>query len=301
MNNNLIRDVIKKSNCKIIKYKIINKAIIYEDCNGNKFVAKKSRENNIIDTYNYLNSRGFNYLPKIIYKDENGYIYEYENDLDIPEEEKMSDIIKIISLLHNKTSYYTDNVLDDVKILYEDIKTKIDNINNYYNDLITIIEGKYFPSPSEYMLLRNCSSIFSCMNFCNNSLNKWYEIMKDKTKKRVVLLHNNLDVNHFIKSKDNLLIGWDYAKRGNPIYDFIKLYKNNYNKFNFDELYKQYNNNFPLLEEEKILLFILLFIPNKITFDNNELLNTKKISELCNYLYVTDNLFMKNNTEYSEE
>ena len=109
MNNCLIREVIKKSNCKIKKCKILNNAIIYEDCNGNKFVAKQNKENNVIDTYNYLNSRGFNYLPKIIYKDDNGYIYRYEENLDIPGDEKISDIVKMISLLHNKTAYYIDN------------------------------------------------------------------------------------------------------------------------------------------------------------------------------------------------
>ena len=301
MNNNLIREVIKKSNCKIKKCKIINNAVIYEDCKGNKFVAKENKGNNVIETYNYLNSRGFNYIPKIIYIDDIGYIYRYENDLDIPEDEKISDIIKIISLLHNKTAYYIDNSINDIKSFYEQIKIKIEDMKNYYDDLITMIEEKNFPSPSEYMLLRNCSSIFSCINFCARSLDEWYDIVKDKNKKRIVMLHNNLDINHFIRNNDNVLISWNYAKRDMPIYDFINLYKKNFNKFNFSELYNEYVKNFPLLDEEKKMLFIILFIHDKIVFTQDELLNTKKICNLCNYLYTTDKLFMENNTEYSEK
>lgn len=299
--NGLIRNVIKKSNYKIKKFKIINNSVIFEDYNNNKFVAKKNKNNSIINIYNYLNSRGFNYLPNIIYSNDFGYIYQYCNDLDIPAEEKISDIIKTISLLHNKTVYYQDISIDEVKKIYEDIKFKIEDTYNYYSDLITLIEQKNFNSPSEYMLLRNCSSIFSCLNFCNKNIDDWYESMKEKKKIRLALIHNNLDINHLLRNSDNVLISWDYAKRNMPIYDFIDLYKKNYNKFNFSELYKDYNKRFPLLKDEKTLLFVLLFIPERFNFTNNELLNTKNVSNLCNYLYVTDNLFMENKTEYSKE
>ena len=55
--NGLIRNVIKKSNYKIKKFKIINNSVIFEDYNNNKFVAKKNKNNSIINIYNYLNSR----------------------------------------------------------------------------------------------------------------------------------------------------------------------------------------------------------------------------------------------------
>lgn len=301
MNKVLINNVIKKHCNSVKKYIFSNDAIIYEDSNNNKFVAKRNKDANIINIYNYLNSRGFDYIPKLVYYNHYGYIYEYLEDINSPDEEKISDIIKLISLLHNKTVYYKEVSVDEIKEIYENLSFKIKNIYDYYENIISMIESKIYMSPSEYMLVRNCSSIFFCINFCSKTLDAWFEKVKNKTKKRQVLLHNNLSLNHIIKNKENRLISWNYSLRDLPIYDFIKLYKNNYNKYDFSELFKEYNNMFPLLEEEKMLLFVILFLPKKLEFTNNELLNTKNVCELCNYLYNTDNLFMENEAKNSEK
>ena len=50
-----------------------------------------------------------------------------------------------------------------------------------------------------------------------------------------------------------------------------------------------------------MLLFILLFIPDKIKFNTKEILSTIDVGKLCNYLYITDNLFMENEAKYSKE
>ena len=45
---------------------------------------------------------------------------------------------------------------------------KINYIYNYYMDVINIIESKIYMSPSEYLIARNISKIFSCIYFCKN-------------------------------------------------------------------------------------------------------------------------------------
>lgn len=293
MNNKLIKDLIKRNCSNVKKYELYNNAIVYIDNNLNKFVAKNNN-NDILSLYNYLNSRGFNYLPELSFCNNFGYIYRFKEDIITPNEQKISDLVKLDALLHNKTVYYKDITIDEIKEMYEKLKDKINSTYNYYDDLVTMIEGNIYMSPSYYLLIRNCSSIFSCLNFCLNELDKWYDKVSSSSKKRVVLLHNNLDVKHLIKSKDNILISWDKAARDLPIYDFIKLYKNNYDKYDFNILYKEYIKKFPLLEEEKLLMFIILFIPWKINFRDNELINTINVGKLCNYLYITDKLFMEN-------
>lgn len=301
MNSKKIRNVIKKQCPLVKKYEFRKNAVIYTDLDGRKFVAKENSQNNIINTYNYLNSRGFGYLPRLIYYDNDGYVYEYVNDTITPKEQKVSDIIKMDSLLHNKTVYYKDVSLDEVKEIYENLSMKITNVFAYYDDLITMIESKNYASPSEYLLIRNCSTIFSCLNFCKKELDRWYEITSNKNKKREVLLHNNLDPDHLVRGSDNILISWDYATRDLPIYDFVKLYKNNFSKYDFSELYKDYIKGFPLLEEEKILMFIILFIPRKIRFNSSELKNTIEVGRLFNYLFTTDKLFMENEAKNSKK
>ena len=301
MSSELIRGVIKQKHPNVKKYEICKNAVIFTDKDGKKYVAKKNGTANIINTYNYLNSRGFGYLPRLSYYSDEGYIYEYEEDGITPREQKISDIIKVDALLHNKTVYYKNISIDEIKQIYERLSSKIEDVFNYYDDLITSIDSKIFPSPSEYMLSRNCSSIFSCLNFCKKELESWYELMNEKTKIREVFLHNNLDFEHLIRNNDNILISWNNAKRDMPIYDFIKLYKNNYSKYDFNHLYKEYINIFPLLPEEKKLLFIILFIPWKISFPKNELASTIEVGKLCNYLFITDKLFMENEAKYTKE
>lgn len=301
MKSNIFKELINKHCKNVRKYELFNNSIIFTDCENKKFVVKKNNGNNIIKMYDYLNSRGFNYLPKLSYYDSLGYIYEYEEDVKSPNEQRISDLVKMDALLHNKTVYYKDISLDEVKEIYEELDSKIKNTYNYYNDLMTSIESNIFMSPSMYLFARNCSVIFSCLNFCKQSLNKWYELTSNKNKKREVLLHNNLDINHLIRGNENVLISWDKAIFDVPIYDFINLYKKNYDKYDFTELYKEYQKNFPLLEDEKILMFINLFLPEKITISNNELICTMEVNKLFNYLYTTDKLFMENEAEYTKE
>lgn len=300
MNKELLKLKIKEICPKAKKYEFYKNAIVYKDDSGKKHVIKEC-DFNVLETYNYLNSRGFGYLPRLEYIDDDVYVYEYVKNTKTPDEQKMSDLVRMDALLHNKTVYYKDISVDEVKEIYENLSVKINDLYNYYDDVITMIESRIYMSPSEYMLARNCSMVFNCLNFSRSKLDEWYEIMKNKNKKRLVLLHNNLEPSHLVRSDENVLISWDKVSRDLPIYDFIKLYKNNYSDYDFNELYKEYIKHFPLNKEERMLLFIILFIPPKINFTKKELITTMEVSKLCNYLITTDKLFMENEAKNAKE
>ena len=90
-----------RKNIKNITYN--KNSIIFDS--DNKYVAKNINDN-LINNYEYLIARGFNYIPDIIYHNDNGYIYRYIDNLNVPIENKAHDLIKLMSLLHNKTVYY---------------------------------------------------------------------------------------------------------------------------------------------------------------------------------------------------
>lgn len=295
MNNNLLHFInYKYPNSNNYTF---NRNSVFFDNNNTKYVVKQNK-NDFKNTYEYLISRGFGYLPKLEYIDDNYYVYKYINNLNLPDEQKISDVIKLIILLHSKTVYYKDISKDEIKEMYENLSNKIQNTYMYYEDIITMIEDNIYMSPSEYMLARNISSFFNALDFCKNLLDRWYDIMKSKSKKREVLLHNNLDLSHVINDKhSNILISFDKSKRGIPIYDFISLYNKYYDKYDFASLYREYTLKFPLFEEEKLLMYIILFIPKKISFDKNEMTSLINVSKLCNYLYITNNLFMEEQTK----
>lgn len=280
-----ISKVLKKNNLRTSSYIKNGKATLL-DTNIGKVVARPKLNN---DIYSYLNSRSFNYYPKIIVDDDRYEFTEYIEEIEMPEEQKMADLIKLAALLHNKTTYYEEASEDVYKKIYEDINNNIEYLYSYYNDLITIIELKVYMSPSEYLLARGISKVFSSLNFCHNEIDKWFNMVKDKKKIRYVLLHNNLSLDHFIRNNDSYLINWDKSKIDIPIFDLYKLYKKSEIDYDFESLLKEYEKCYPLLEEERKLLFILISLPDKLEFNKSEYDMCNEVDKMLDLLYKAEN------------
>ena len=292
-----INELLKKYNLKPHRY-INNGKVTIVDTEMGRFAIKKNLKNKKIFTY--LKSRSFNYYPKNINDEEEEYeITEYLEDIDYPNEQKMLDLINLVTLLHNKTTHYKEVDFDDYKQIYEDVKNNIEYLTSYYNDLITLIDTHIFMSPSEYMLARNISRIFNALNFCNYEIDNWYDLVKEKTKQRVVVLHNNLDLSHFIKNENSYLLSWDKAKIGIPIFDLYILYKHHGLDYNFEDILKHYEQSYPLQKDERKLLFVLIALPPKLDFSKNVYQMTSEITKMMDLLYKTEKLISPYYTEQS--
>lgn len=280
-----IAEILKKNHLKTRSYKKMGKAIIVNTNEGKKVVKPKGNN----DIYEYLESRNFNYFPNVIL-DDKYEILNYEEEIEMPDDQKILDMVRLIALLHNKTTYYKEVLDDDYKKIYEDINNNIEYLNSYYTDIITIIESKEYMSPSEYLLARGISKVFNSLNYSKYEIDKWYEIVKTKRKQRYVVLHNNLELSHFIKNKNTYLISWEKSKIDIPIFDLYKLYKNHSLDYDFSSLLREYEKDYPLLEEERKLLFILISLPDKIEFNSTEYELCVKVGKMLDYLYKTDDL-----------
>lgn len=282
-----IKDVLKKYEIKPLRYQKLGKATIVDTSSGSVVIKPKEKNNKMIQKY--LESRSFNYHPKIINQDDDNYeIMEYIEEYDIPNEQKMLDMIDLISLLHNKTTHYKEITEDYYKELYEDLSNNIFYLVNYYNDLLSIIETKVYMSPAEYVFARNSTRFFSSLNFCKQELENWYELVKEKKKTRFVVIHNNLDLSHFLRNKNSYLISWEKAKIDSPVFEIYKLYRKNGIKYDFTEILKRYESSYPLLESERKLLFILCAMPIKLELSGNIYEDTKKISYEVDLLFKTE-------------
>lgn len=286
MNN--IKDIISKYELESNRYTIKKNATIIDTDDGHFVFKKKNHDDKLYDLFKYLESRSFPYFPNLINNDERYDIYEYIEDVNLPREQRALDMMYVISILHYKTTYYKDIDEDEIKAMYEDVLNKIDYIYNYYNDLIAVIECKIYMSPSEYLIARNISKIFQTIVFCRREIDSWYDIVKSKHKKRVVTLHNNLDIDHLIENQNLYLLSWEKSKQDIPIYDLLDFYKRYALEFDFTELFKTYESKYKLLSEEKKLLFVLMSIPDVITLDNSEIENCRKARRLLDYIFKTE-------------
>ena len=275
-----IGEVLRNNDIKPKKY-FKKGNVFFVDTVDNRYVLKEgSRDKNI---YDYLRSRNFNYFPNLISRDQDYEITEYQEDIDMPKEQKTLDMIKLVALLHLKTTYYKDVDNDEYKKIYEDLLNNLDYLNSYYFDLINIIESKVYMSPSEYLLARNISKIFYTLNYLSEKVKNWFRLVENKKTERLAVLHNNLSLSHFIRNEGSYLISWDKAKIDMPIFDLYKFYLKN-DDCNFKDVLNVYENDYPLFEEERMLLIILIQMPPLLNLGVNEYKNTIEVKKMLNTL-----------------
>ena len=288
---------ILKSIYKPYRYTIKGKSTILETTCGDFIIKPKNKDIN--ELYTYLTNRGFMNYPKIIdsSRDEVN-VFEYVEDIKLPKEQKCDDLIEIIASLHNKTSYFKEVSEDKFKSIYEDIKSNISYLSNYYNTLYEIGFNEVYASPSNYIFMRNYFKINAALEYANSELDNWYSLVTNETKIRVCLIHNNLELNHLLNNK---LISWDNYMIDTPVIDIVKLYKKEWKNINFSEILERYMYKFPLLEYEKKLLFILISMPPEIKKSDNEFEKCKVVSEVMDYVFKTEELIRPYNAEHEEE
>lgn len=286
--NKELRDFFQKNH--IITQKITIKNNIRIIDTGNKTFVIKKKESDLDTLYQYLKSRSFDYYPKLIDQTRNYEIYEYIEDTCLEKEERAMDIIKLLTLLHSKTTYYKEIDDDTYKTLYEDISDRLNYLFHYYQDIVEIIEQEEYMSPSHYLFIRNVSKLFQVFGYCQNKIETWYQIISEKKRVRITQIHNNLRLEHYLLGNKPYLISWNKSKKDMPIYDLVLFYQRYYKEFDFCNLLRNYENHYPMLPEEKLLFSCLISIPIKIDFQEEELPLCQKIRNFYDYIFTTDKL-----------
>lgn len=271
------------------------------NCKDEDIVLKPKSEM-ILKTHNYLKSRGFNNYVEV--KDINRdkyFIYPYKYQDSIPYEQKGNDMAKLVALMHAKTSYFKDvddNVFDNI---YNDIDNNINYLKDYYSKMYDDIFMKDYYNPFENLFMDIYSKINNALLFSKNELDSWYQLTDIKKSKRVSLLHNDLKLEHFLKSDEDYLISFDKAKFDTPVLDLVKFYKNEYINLDFKNVFKTYLYHFDLTEDEYKLFFILISIPDQIKITDSNIDNVRKISDLYLYLIKTEELIRPYYSEDQKE
>ena len=260
---------------------------------NNEYVIKKKTPN-INNIYNYLLSRSFNYMPKILKEDEENIYYEYIDDIEEPLEQKIIDLINLISLLHNKTTFYREIDLDYYKFRYENIIKRINEVSMFYNNLMEKIDSEVYMSPYHYLIARNISLINNILKHSKIYIDNWYKSIENSRKERVVLIHGNLSIDHYLKRDKSYLISFDKAEIGSPVTDLVNLYKTHSLNYDFISLLKIYLSKYPLSNSEMLLFLSIISIPDIVIDEHSEYKKVLKARRIIDYIYKTNHLL----TEY---
>lgn len=253
---------------------------------NNEYVVKH-KNTSLFETFNYLLSRSFDYFPEVISEREEEMVYKYIEDISEPSEQKIIDLMNLLSLLHSKTTIYKEIDIDNYKLIYENISNQIIECYNYYSNLIDEIDMIVYMSPVDYIVARNISLIFSSLEYARDGIERWYQLIKDKRQVRVVTIHNNASLDHYVKNDKSYLVSWDRATVDMPIYDLINVYKKHYLEFDFVTIFKVYFSKYPFLEEEMLLFLSILAIPDKIRYYDSQYQMVVEVRRLLDYIYKT--------------
>ena len=280
--NKDIHDIIKSNGIHPLYYQKIKSVYLIKDKN-NSYIIKLNTNN--YDIYKYLISKDFNYFPKNYNTINDNYdISLYIPSLKISDAEKVNDYLKILSILHYKTSYKREIDLGEIKDKYEDLIGNIKYLKSYYYELNNEIDKEVFLSPSSYLLVCNISFIYSILNIIEEKLNKIYNEIKNQKSIRISLLHNNISLDHIIINEKEYLVSWDKAYFNNPIYELEDFYRKFYSYITLNDFFKIYESINKLSYIEKELLLVILSIPKKLIYTNNTYQDTLIINEEIDYL-----------------
>lgn len=275
--------VLNKLNINPKKIKIKNKVRFIED-DHNKFVIKENKKKKE-DIYKYLESRSFNNFPRVYTNDEDNYdVLEYINEVNILEEQKLTDMIYLLTILHTKTTFYKEVDLDEIKKIYEDQVNYLNYLSSYYNDINMLIENEIYMSPNNYLLIRNISNIYQILNIGYEYINKWYDEVKSRKTLRYSLNHNNLKTSHLLEDNNNIyFINWKYSDFGFNVNDLYNLYLNNFENIELDTILNLYDSKYKLENYEYYFLIASLCNIKKLEL-NNSLIGIKDTYLLLEYI-----------------
>lgn len=260
-----------------------------------KYVVKKTNKSNQ-KIYDYLSSRGFYNFPQFILEKDGLEVTEYKKELDMDQNQKIEDMIYLLTILHNKTTFYKELDLDEIKRLYEETIDQLNYLISYYQSIQSIIEEEVYMSPANYYFIINSDKFYRVFNKGLYFIEKWLEQVQNKKSIRFVLNHNHLSKDHLVESDGLYFVSWDRASFGFPISDLEMLWKNNYEYLDLETLLSGYNSKYKLCEEEYFYYLARLCIIKRIDFNQDEHKKIKEIIELVKYIEKLDYYFLKQNS-----
>lgn len=298
---NDLKEIITKYGFIVNKYKKTGNIHIL-DTNKGVFCLKKKKRKDINNVISYLKAKQFNNILEFLSDESDDYeVTRYIQEVTLPDEDKAMEAIYLISMLHNKTTFYKSISLDEVKCFYEKQTDNITSLKSYFDNLCYIFDENAFMSPSQYLFVRNITVLYNALDYSKHYIDKWYNVMKNKTTKRVVMNHNNLDLTHIISSEHTYFINWNNASYDTPIMDLYMFFRTNFLHIDICALFEVYISKYQLFKEEYFLLFSMLLIPLNFEFIDCEIENTKMVYDNYKYLSQVLSFVSKNNLENNKE
>lgn len=208
-------------------------------------------------------------------------IYKWVDDDYIESKDlKIKYYLNKIGKLHHKTSYTLNVTVSFFNEITQKIEETIQECFLKYEKIIENIERLDYKSPFQWYFLENFKEIIASLDKSRTHLEKFKELVKNKSSIRQSVNHMNFSYDHIFILKDKI-IGNDRMCSNSPIYDLIDLFnKIEFGMIDLSGLINEYLSVNTLNDYEIEWLLAELFILKPINISLKENENIKNLMEI---------------------
>ncbi len=249
-------------------------------------------------TFSLFKNIDYPFFQESINKDEDSYglyLY-YEDECDDFKKNKM---IQALACLHYKTMFTFQYSQQQLLEFYHSINNEIQDVLDYYDDLMDYIQSFSFPRIDYYCLIINISLIFHSIYQASYYLEKWYQHYNNSVLRKAFLIQDT-SFHNFCCSQKSYFYNISQCREDLMIYDFVSFYRSNFDCCDMRELFSEYQKILPYSEDELDLFFCLISIPAKVLFDSSIYDNTVLLNHELNYIRKTEQFISEKNKENEE-
>lgn len=217
----------------------------------------------------------------VMHNDKYFYVSKWiEDDLIESKDLKLKYYLSKLSKLHKETSYtlnVTSSYFNEISMKIEE---DIENVNQYYEKIVSFIEKKEYKSPFQWYFIEQYKNIVESLNKAKFYLDKFKSVSKDKLVIRQAIGHLNFSYDHIFISKDKI-IGNDKLKQVPIVYDLKSLFDNiEFGSIDLSLILENYFKTIEVSEYEIYWLFSLLYQFKILEFTSDDLNNIKMLNQL---------------------
>ena len=250
-------------------------------------------------TFSLLKKIDYPFYQESINKDEDSYgLYLYHDDeCDDFKEKKM---IQAFAYLHHKTMFAIQYSQQQLLEFYHSVQERIQDVLDYYDDLMNYIQSFSFPRIDYYCLIINISLFFHSIYQAFYYLEEWYQHYNSDSVLRKAFLIQDTSFHNFCCSNNSYFYNFSKSHEDLMIYDFVSFYRANFDCCDMKELFFEYQKLLSYSVDEMNLFFCFISIPNKVLFESSIYDNTVLLNNELDYIRKTEQFISEKNKENEE-
>lgn len=203
---------------------------------GKDYHLKRTKNEKLDSVFKYLLANGFyNVLEPLKTSNNKQYLIEIDNhayymtrmreDIEYPQERKLTDFLGTINSLHTTTAIKKRGNKRDYIDFYDYQRYQLNNIFKLLDLYVTECEGKSIKTPIEWTFLMNYKYIIETKKLLLEIEKYLDEAYKKKETIPLTIIHTKPYLEHMIITNESkYLVSIDNCKLGCPTIDFVKIF-----------------------------------------------------------------------------